>query len=200
VRKVPYLIGRVSLYRRTVLDEVGTFNPYLFAEEEPELALRIRHAGYHLVELEGPAGFHHSEEQPETFSSLLARWDRKFLLAEGQILRHLYGTPLFWRYALERGFALVPALTLLIAIVTFALSLLTKQWRFFGWFVIGGTLTVASYAIRKRSLYKTAVSLCFRMLSIVGAVKGVLIETPPANTYLVDPESTEPSARERLTA
>ncbi len=38
--------GGAAAYRRTVLDEVGSFNPYLFSEEEPELCLRIRQSGH----------------------------------------------------------------------------------------------------------------------------------------------------------
>jgi len=42
------------MYRRAVLEEVGTFNPYLNSDEEPELGLRIRHAGYRILELDHP--------------------------------------------------------------------------------------------------------------------------------------------------
>ena len=42
---VPWLQG-IGMYRRTALNEVGTFNPYLREEEEAELAFRLRRKGW----------------------------------------------------------------------------------------------------------------------------------------------------------
>jgi len=187
-RTVSYLIGRVSLYRRSVLEQVGTFQPYLLAEEEPELGIRIRHAGYTLVELQRPAAFHHADEEPDTFSSWIGRWRRNFLFAQGQVLRHLYGTPLFWRYVRERGYALIPGLAIVIGCAALAASIQTKSERWFGTYAVAVATVLALDAIRKRSLKKTAVSLFFRILSIAGAIKGATITTPPANTYRTNSE------------
>jgi glycosyltransferase involved in cell wall biosynthesis len=187
-RVVPYLTGRVSLYRRSVLEEVGTFQPYLLAEEEPELGLRIRHAGYRLVELQQPAIFHRSDEEPETFSILICRWQRSFLFAQGQILRHLYGTPLFWRYAYERGYAVVPALAILAGCIAAATSVASRNYWWLSAYILAVTTVLALDSLRKRSVKKTAVSVFFRLLSIAGAIKGATIATLPASTYRTDSE------------
>jgi glycosyltransferase involved in cell wall biosynthesis len=185
---VPYLIGRVCLYRRAVLDEVGTFHPYLFAEEEPELALRIRHAGYRLVEIQQPAGFHHSDEIAETFTILLAHRRRNFLVGLGQNLRILFGTPTFWPYVRERGFAFIPVLTLLAGAATLAIAMATRNWLPFELLTLLAVCVLAAYAIRNRSIYKTALSLLFRALVIVDTVRGVLLETPDPKNYQIGAE------------
>jgi GT2 family glycosyltransferase len=185
VRDVPFLCGRVCLYRRAVLDQVGTFNPFLLAEEEAELALRIRQAGYRLVKMQQSAVFHRSDEPPETFSDALARWRRNFLFAEGQVLRHLYGSRLFWTFARERGFALVPGLALLVGLGTFVASVATGDWRWLECFLVLAILVTATLAIRKRSLYKAVQSIFVHLLLVAGTIKGALIETPDPSTYFV---------------
>lgn len=187
-REVKYLIGRMSLYRRSVLEEVGPFQPYLLAEEEPELGIRIRDANYALVELQQTAAFHHCDEEPDTFSTWICRWRRSFLFAQGQIFRHLYGTPLFWTYARERGYALVPAVAILVGGAGLAASLQTRNPWWFAGYALVVAIVLTGDAIRKRSLKKMAVSLFFRILSIAGAIKGATIATPRPDTYRTDSE------------
>src|SRR5205814_10040498 len=55
VSRVSFVAGGAALYRRSVLEHVGTFNPYLFSDEEPELYIRIRHAGYQVLQQIGRA-------------------------------------------------------------------------------------------------------------------------------------------------
>jgi glycosyltransferase involved in cell wall biosynthesis len=188
VRDVRHLRGCVSLYRRSILDQVGTFNPWLFAEEEAELALRIRDAGYCLVEIQQPAVFHRSDEQSMTFSALAARWQRDFLFAQGQILRNLCGSRLFWKYARERSYAFLPASVLLAGLGAIAVSVVTKDWRWLGSFLIVAICLTAALVVYKRSLYDTAVWLFARILVLIGTIRGVLIETPAPNTYRVNSE------------
>ena len=57
---VPFA-GGAAMYRRSVLEAVGTFNPYLRSDEEPELCIRIRHAGYSVIQLEYPIAYHYSD-------------------------------------------------------------------------------------------------------------------------------------------
>lgn len=47
-----------GLYRRSAMEQVGTFNPYLLTSEEAELALRLRRRGWKLMHLPYPMGRH----------------------------------------------------------------------------------------------------------------------------------------------
>src|SRR5207245_9741940 len=102
ISRVSFVVGGAALYRRSVLEHVGTFNPYLFSDEEPELYIRIRHAGYQVLQLDAPIVRHYSQPQ-ETPSALLGRRKRKLLPGVGECIRYHMGTKLLWPYLKERG-------------------------------------------------------------------------------------------------
>jgi hypothetical protein len=59
--------GSAALYRRSVLQRVGTFNPYLLSGEGIDLCNRIRRKGHKVVILEQPLATRYREElQPQT--------------------------------------------------------------------------------------------------------------------------------------
>jgi glycosyltransferase involved in cell wall biosynthesis len=92
-----YAGGGAALYRRSVFERTGTFNPNLNAEEEPELGLRIRNAGCRLLELDYPMAFHYNDA-PIALSSVLSRRRRNFHVGMGQGVRYHLRTRLFWRW------------------------------------------------------------------------------------------------------
>lgn len=168
--------GGAALYRRSVLREVGSFNPHLYSEEEPELCLRIRHAGYRIIRLEQPIAYHYSDPAGQ-LSTHLGRWRRNLYLGGGQNMRRHWGGALLWPYVKERGFGCLPALGLLLGFLSLLGSLSSGQWLWFGlWLGALVTFVVVS-AYRKRSLYDVTASLLDRALWIDGTVRGFLL--PP---------------------
>ena len=85
--------GGAALHRRSVLDEVGSFQPFMRSEEEPELCLRIRAAGHRVLHLGAPIALHYSTPS-RAISTLLARRRRRLYEGMGQAIRHHAGTPL----------------------------------------------------------------------------------------------------------
>lgn len=166
--------GGAAIYRRSVLERVGTFNPYLYADEEPELCLRIRHAGYQILRLPRPSVFHYSALF-HAFSTFLDKRSGKFFLGFGQNIRYFFGSPLLWPYLRERG-CVAPALTLCIGIVAAAVSGLTGQWV---WLALWGaflTILTLGIAIRKRSLKRALLTLFGRLLILEGSVCGLFLK------------------------
>ena len=167
--------GGAAMYRRSVLEQVGTFNPYLYSDEEPELCLRIRHAGYRVLRLPRPIAFHYTAPA-EALSTLLGRRSRNLWLGYGQNIRYFIGSPLLWPYLRERGWAVAPALTVSVGIVTAAASGLSGQWE---WLALWGayvTILTIGIAIRKRSLKRALLSLFRRLLVLDGTVRGLLLK------------------------
>ena len=167
--------GGAAMYRRSVLERVGTFNPYLYSDEEPELCLRIRHAGYRVLRLPHPIAFHYSAPA-EALSTLMGRRSRNLWLGFGQNIRYFSGSPLLWPYLRERGWAVAPALTLCVGAFALAASGLTGQW---GWLALWGacvTIITIAIAIRKRSLMRAFFALSRRLLVLDGTVRGLLLE------------------------
>ena len=55
------MVGGAAMYRRSTLEEVGPFNPWMHSDGEPELCVRIRHAGYRILKLGHPIAYHYSD-------------------------------------------------------------------------------------------------------------------------------------------
>jgi glycosyltransferase involved in cell wall biosynthesis len=163
--------GGAAAYRRSVLDRVGSFNPYLFSDEEPELCLRIRHAGYRIVRLDRPIADHYSDPSG-AISTLFGRRRRNLYLGPGQALRIHLGSGLLFPYARERGFGLLPVAGLALGVATLGMSLVFRQprWAAF-WLGIVATLFVAD-AARKRSMYRALFTMVQRLVFAEGTVKG----------------------------
>jgi glycosyltransferase involved in cell wall biosynthesis len=167
--------GGAAMYRRLVLERVGTFNPYLYSDEEPELCLRIRHAGYRILRLPRPIVFHYSFSA-EALSTLLGRRSRNLWLGFGQNIRYFFGSPLLWPYLRERGWAVAPALMLFIGVIAAVASGLTGQWVWLSLWSAFVTMLTIGIAIRKRSLNRALFTLFQRLLILDGTVRGLLLK------------------------
>jgi len=166
--------GGAAMYRRSVLEQVGTFNPYLRSEEEPELCLRIRHAGYRVVRLEYPIAYHYSSPRG-ALRTLLGRCRRNLYLGHGQIIRHHLGSELLRLYLRERGYVLFPSVGLLGGLISVSWSLVSGRWVWFGlWAAVVVAIIVAD-ACRKRSLYRAIFSLVRRLMIVAGTLRGILL-------------------------
>ena len=163
--------GGAVLHRRSALARVGPFNPYLRSDEEPELCLRLRHAGFRIVELPDPIARHYSELDTR-LPTLFKRWRRGLYLGAGQSIRHQLHGPLLWPYVRERGFGLVPGAALLSGAAAILVARVTGQRSLQrAWLALVGTLLAAD-AYRKRSSARTLHSLVLRLLILEGTIRG----------------------------
>jgi glycosyltransferase involved in cell wall biosynthesis len=174
--------GGAAMFRRSVLEQVGTFNPYLYSDEEPELCLRIRHAGYLVLRLPRPIAFHYSLPA-DAFSTLLGRRSRNLWLGYGQNIRYFFGSPLLWWYLRERGWAVAPVLALSVGIVAIAVSGLTRQWGWLAMWGVSMVILTIGIAIRKRSLNRALFTLFQRLLVLDGTIRGLLLKPYDPSGY-----------------
>jgi glycosyltransferase involved in cell wall biosynthesis len=168
--------GGASLMRRAVLEEVGTFFPYVYSDEEPELCLRIRHHGYRLLRLPYPIAYHYSDPIHKV-STLFQRRKRRLWHGSGQLLRLHAGTPYFWPYMRERGHGLQAGLALIVMLAAGLTALRQRAWTW----LLAGHLGLAGILLRdarrKGGLYATAYSLILRGMVLDGTLRGLLL--PP---------------------
>mgnify|MGYP002377299996 CR=1 FL=1 len=174
--------GGATLYRRAVLDQVGSFNPFLFSDEEPDLCLRIRHAGFRVVQTFWPIAYHYSHP-PGRYGTIYRRWRRKLFLGAGQNLRYYRGTDLFWPYVRERGYGLLPGAAFLIGLLLLGFSMITRRWQWFGIWTLGAASVVGLDALRKRSLYRSLASVLERIFILDGTVRGFLMAPRAPSSY-----------------
>jgi glycosyltransferase involved in cell wall biosynthesis len=179
--EVPYC-GGAAMYRRAVLEQAGTFNPYLHSDEEPELCIRIRHGGHRVIQLQYPIVYHYTSPL-EAWSTLVGRWRRNLYLGAGEAIRYHVGTELFWPYLKERGFGCVPALGLAGGVISFLWSLRTRQWIRFNLWLLLVAVVVAGDTYRQHSLYRVIYSLLHRLFIVDGTVRGFLSKPMNPSSY-----------------
>jgi glycosyltransferase involved in cell wall biosynthesis len=171
-----------ALYRRSVLEAVGTFNPHLCSEEEPELCLRVRHAGFRVVELSYPIAYHYSQPG-DAFSTLLRRWKANLYLGDGQVLRYHLRSPMLWTYLRERGYVCLPALALGIGVGSALWALHSQSYSFLiVWFLLLSVMIIGD-AYRKRSFVRTAFSVLHRLIIVDGTIRGFFRSPLPPESY-----------------
>lgn len=174
--------GGAAMYRRSVLKQVGTFNPHLHSDEEVEVCLRIRHAGYRVLQLEHPIAYHYSSSR-RVLSTLVRRWRQNLYLGFGQNIRYHLGDELLWSYLRERGYAGAPALVLAVSLISFLWSLKRDNWMWFMLWILLLAALLAGDAYRKRSSYRAIFSLLRRLVIIDGTVRGFLLTPLDPDSY-----------------
>jgi len=174
--------GGAAMYRRSVLNDVGTFNPYLFSDEEPDLCIRIRNAGYKILQLQLPIVYHYTDPV-DSLISKTKRWKRNLYLGAGQNLRYHFGTKNFWPYVKERGYGIVPVLGTLLGFSLLFWYFMSGQIFPFKLWCSGLVLFLIVDAIRKRSIYMTVVSLLERFFIADGTVRGFFKKPTDPNKY-----------------
>ncbi len=183
IHKVKHL-GQSVLYRRSALEKVGGFNPYLAAEEELELGLRLSAAGYELQRIPQPMTVHYtkyySHENPSgvTIRQLKRDWLLGRYVALGHVLALLWGNPfvseylkLYWKSLIFVGFYFIGILSILIGGV-----------YFFAWFsLLVGFLGLR--ALLKKNIMDTLFYFVNYSLSVYGFTVGFFKPLPSMEKY-----------------
>jgi hypothetical protein len=166
--------GGAALYWRSVLEQVGMFNPCVCSDEEPELGLRIRPAGYRFLELDY-AIVRHYNDAPVAFSTILSRRRRNFLLGIGQGARGRLTSKLLWSWLKERWWGPTAALWSVATLGTLLASLVAPDSIWLKIWSLWLFLTRAAISFRKRSLAHGLVAIFNWLLMAEGFVKGLLM-------------------------
>ena len=165
--------GGAALYRRSVLDEVGPFNPYIFSDEEPELCTRIRHAGYRIVWINYPLAFHYTDPYGK-LGTLFAQRRRRLFRGTGQNIRQHAGTDLLVPYLKARPYVLMPAAGALAGLGALMLSAIQRKPSWFLRWVFAVLGIYALDTMRKRSPQPAAFSMLLRAMILEGGFGGFM--------------------------
>ena len=180
-------IGGAMLCRRPAILEVGGFQPYLKSEEEVDLCMRLRFAGYKIVYLPHLVCRHYCIPV-ESLESSQRRFRLNLWLGYGQVPRYYLKTPMFWTYLIERGTFVIPLVGLLFSIFIFAWSFITRNIVFVGlWFLLMASIIIV-VAIKKHSLRRALLSLLTRILVTISAVRGFFMKPRNPSEYPTDAE------------
>ncbi len=171
-----------ALFRRSALEAVGSFDPFLASEEEAELCYRLAKAGFALRSLPTPMVEHLSPPR-RSLAEMRRRVRGRLYRGIGQVLRRSLSTGLFldhaWRLRVFVSFALFLALGLLALL---AVPIAGTAGPLLAWLLALGALA-ALLAIRKRSLREAALSLAILAAIAFEAARGFLAPLPAREMY-----------------
>jgi len=137
--------GGAAIYRRSALDQCGSFNPYIKGEEEAELGHRLRSAGYTLKRIAHPMAYHMDKVKGVPQVDQKA----KYHTGTGQILRRYPGSSFAMGLLRSKALLLVQELVVLGTPMVILLSLAM------GWYSLGiGLFVLAAAAVVGRALWK----------------------------------------------
>jgi hypothetical protein len=174
--------GAAAIFRSAVLSEVGTWNPHIISDEEPELCLRLRHANHRIVRLEIPVTLHYTVPYFE-IATLFGRRRRRLFLGFGQTIRSLLTDRLLLPYLAERGFMLPALAAVLLAMISIGLSVALKSAIWVEGFVAALAAVLIADSIRTRSISRPFFHLIHRVLILEGTIRGFFMPAQQRDEY-----------------
>lgn len=168
-------LATLAFYRRDALERVGGYEPRLNSEEDFELGLRLRAAGFRLRSLAPRAARHWSGPRP-SFAELGRRWRTGLCFGQGQVLR-LYAGRAGLGTHLRRQAHYFGTLVLWLAAPA-ALALGGPR-ALAGW-ALAPLALLALMSVRKRSAKLAVHALLTWTVNAAGMVVGFVRGAPPA--------------------
>lgn len=168
------VLGGIALYRRSVLEEVGTVHPYLPTAEDHELCLRIRRAGYKVARLKGRMAIKYTEDRNTVYEVI--RRARTKMYDYGAVLKYCQQYGAGWQYCMDT----IPYLVS-FALVVMAFGLAVPLALYFGklhWLLLISLLLFGAIAVKKRSLKGAVLSVTVRSVSLFKTIVSYLKTTP----------------------
>jgi glycosyltransferase involved in cell wall biosynthesis len=184
---VLFASGQSAVYRRSALEAADSFSVRVFSDEEPALAIRIRHAGYRVVRLDRTSTLHYTDPADE-LSTLFKRRSRNLWIGYGQNMREFMGTAMLSDYVRERMFGIAPAIYLFAFTASVVATILTGD---FVWVALSLVLSLAAFfllAAAKRSPSRAFFTIIKRFIILEGTVRGLMDPPTRPEDYSVDYE------------
>ncbi len=181
-------VGGAALYRRSAIEAMGGFEPFIKGEEGVYLSMGIRFAGYKVVLLPYLMSRHYCIPR-QNFAGSLRKLRLGFVLGYGQVLRSYWGTRLFWRYLRERGTYTVIYLSgVLLFLFSVLVALFAGNVVFLGGWLLIVAAGILGFAIKKRSIRKALLSCLIQTWVAYGVVRGFLMTPRSSAEYPRDAE------------
>ena len=146
-------LGGTAVYRRTALEHVGSFNPFLSSYEEPELVARLRAAGHRAVRLPLLMGTHRTGRRG-SLAELSRRRRENLIKGYGQTLRLALGQPTLPLHLRRMRRHLQFQAALVIAVALLLLAVVWRDVRPLLLLAAGACGLLGLFVLRSRSVSK----------------------------------------------
>ena len=179
--------GGAMLCKRLALLNVCGFQPFLKSEEEIDLSMRLRYAGYKVIILPYLICRHFCIPMG-SWAGIVRRMKLDLWLGYGQVPRYHLGTPLFWTYLSEQGQFTAHILGVFITLMTLLFTLYLRNIAYFaGWLFIL-LMVILVFSVKKRSLRKALLSFLIHILIIYSSIRGFFMAPRSQKEYPTDVE------------
>ena len=200
VTDVKWLRGGCCFYRRRAVLEAGSFNPYLLAEEEADIGLRLTRAGWQLQRLPVPMAVHTRCTEELSGKSIFTHLSRSLFSGRfggttrtvGYAFKNGYGLE-FCRLRMPTAvfFAVWLSLILLLTVLPTHLLHIAAFYVFFLGFVI--------ILLKKGSFKKTILFFLAKAMYYINLVAGIAkLRFTPTGNYPLDVDILEKSSAKPL--
>ena len=146
-------LGGNAVYRRSALERVGSFNPFIVSYEEAELAARLRRSGTVVVRLPAVMGTHRTGRRG-SLQELGRRYRENLIKGYGQTLRIAIGQGTLLAHARSMKRYLQFQAVVACALAAGVASAVTRDARLVAGPLVLAALLVVLFMVRSRSLTK----------------------------------------------
>ncbi|MFH1398341.1 MAG: glycosyltransferase family A protein [Candidatus Omnitrophota bacterium] len=175
-------LGGAALYRKSCLDEIGGFNPYLRAGEERELAQRLRKKGYDLLLIPFPMICHYTA-LVEVWDEFLRQKRTRLFLGIGEAIRSCHSFKFLAEtlfYYKEFTLFLIISLYILL-ILTY--SLFTVSLKYIYFCLLPYLILYIFLAVKKQSFKKPAVAIVKWLIISSDIMRGISLKPKDPSSY-----------------
>jgi glycosyltransferase involved in cell wall biosynthesis len=179
--------GAGAVYRRSALEAADSFGVRVFSDEEPALAVRMRHAGYRVLRLDRSSALHYTDPVDD-ISTLFKRRGRNLWIGYGQNIRAFIGTEMLSEYLRHRAFGIAPAVYLFAFSASVVATVLTGDLVWVGLSLAFSLAAFVLLAVRRRSPSRALFTIIKRFMILEGTLKGLVDRPTRPEDYSVDYE------------
>jgi hypothetical protein len=144
------ILGAAWICRRDAFEEIGGFDAALPAEEDSEISIRLRRAGWRLWTESEVMGWHDCAPRP-SLAELVRRWKSGLYAGQGLALRRAWGKPEFNELLVRQWPFLSALFYFAVALVLLGAALAGSPLALAAWTLLG-LMGMAVMSLRKRSL------------------------------------------------
>lgn len=161
-------IGGTGIYKRKILEAVGTFNPHMGGQEERELCFRIRQNGYKIIKVDIPMEYHINKNM-----DIMEATERAgYFIGVGQIIRRYGFKKITWELLYDQKKALFETLIVTLSPIWILLSIIF-QWPVL---IVGSLIIIAGIVLLSlfKGPSKVFVQFRARFTLFYSIIKGIL--------------------------
>ena len=177
-------LGGAALFKRSCLKEAGSFNPYLYSQEELELCQRLKEKWKVLI-LPYPMTVHYTYPQ-KSMKLFKRQLGSNRFTGMGQLLRYSFGSRFFWTNFF-RFKKFVFSMILIMFIISSIPILIIKKNAAFLAGVAAAIIFFYLYLVIKKMSFKQALLTAIKWPCIIFTfAKGLFLKPKPAQDYPQD--------------